>query len=380
MKILEVYRAFDPSLGGVERHITDLCNCLVRRGHQPIILHWVVGVQPSSDIPAISYRIPMPKLVRIIRYLKIFYLSIMIAFVVRSQKIDLIHAHDYSSLIASTLAKGFCRVPVVVTFHLPPQREIAKWMNGPFNPLERFLLFFTKRKLSSGTCVSKYTLGKIIELGFPSDHFKLIYNWVNVSSVRVKHDTYISLPVLHTKYLLCVGRLDIRHKGQNILIDAFAKVSSRIVGIKLVIVGTGLHGNILRTYVKSKGLENFIVFMESIDERALSDLYKNCAAFVITSKIEGLPLVILEAMSHGKPVIATKVGGIPEIISHLKNGLLTTTKSGDIADAIMQVISNDNLAKQLGQEGFKEVTKRFSPANCELVVDFMELKFKESLL
>jgi len=372
MRVLEVYRSFDPSLGGVERHITDLCYCLARRGHIAVILYWVAGLQSNENLPVLKHHIPMPELVNKLRYLKMLYLATMIITTTRRYNIDLIHAHDYSCLIASMLASRICRIPVVATFHLPPQREINRWMNSPFRLLEKFLLEFAKRKVSRGICVSKYTFDRILELGFTPVNFRVIHNWVSLTFARAQPTVDVPIPVQKNTYLLSVGRLEMGHKGSMILIDAFRKTSKRIADLKLVMVGTGPHADVIKAYVGSKGLDDKILFLKGLDDRTLSVLYENCLAFVLASTIEGLPLAILEAMRHGRPVIATNVGGIPEVINDQKNGLLVPANSSAIADAIMKILSDHDLAERLGHEGAEEVYRRFSQANCELAASFLE--------
>jgi len=163
------------------------------------------------------------------------------------------------------------------------------------------------------------------------------------------------------KIILFVGRL-VELKGTEYLIKSLAKTKN----IHLIIVGGGELHNELRKLTESLHLENKVTFFGVANHEELGWLYDISNVFVLPSIVdstgatEGLGLVLLEAMESGLPVIATNVGGIPEIVENGKNGLLVKQKDPEsIAIAIDQILNNEELAKRLVEKS-REKVKEFN--------------------
>ena len=128
---------------------------------------------------------------------------------------------------------------------------------------------------------------------------------------------------------------------------------------------------------KNKGVSNEFIFTgfseNLVDLLAISDVFISCSLW------EGLPQAVIEAMAMNKPVIATKVGGLPELIQDGKNGILIPPSDPSaIVDSIISIRENKNLAQNLGTEGRKVVEEYFS---IKIMVDKLQelyLKTMES--
>jgi len=159
-------------------------------------------------------------------------------------------------------------------------------------------------------------------------------------------------------YLLYMGRLS-PFKGIEYLIEAFENVRKSYASLKLVIAGSGNHGSYLRKITHDTEGVRFIGFVSSHGIKKL--LYKNCLAVVVPSLHETAPLVVLEAMASGKPVVASDVGSIPSMISHGKNGFLVKPGgSKSIATFVKLLCEDSNLRKKIGMNGRKLLEKVFS--------------------
>ncbi|MFH1759245.1 MAG: glycosyltransferase family 4 protein [Patescibacteria group bacterium] len=136
-------------------------------------------------------------------------------------------------------------------------------------------------------------------------------------------------------------------KGLKYLTEAVNILKSEICNLQLIIVGTGT-----AIGPKDDPWEYFGSFANTQDDRNANGI----DIFVIPSVKEGLPYVLLEAMAHGLPIIATTVGGIPEIIQDKQNGLLVPPKNSQaLAAAIESLIKNPDLAQKLGQQAKEDV-------------------------
>jgi L-malate glycosyltransferase len=125
-----------------------------------------------------------------------------------------------------------------------------------------------------------------------------------------------------------------------------------------VIIGSGSQGDALQQYCKRNGVESHITFTGF--RKDVIDILPQLSIFLMTSKEEGLGTSILDAFASKVPVVATDAGGIPEMVSHLKTGMLGEVgNSKMLADHISQIIHNDNLRTTL-TDGANEKVKEFS--------------------
>lgn len=172
------------------------------------------------------------------------------------------------------------------------------------------------------------------------------------------------------KRILFVGRL-VERKGVAYLIEAFEILSKNWslfpVPSSLIIVGDGSEAGRLQKLVKEKNLEDKVKFTKAVSSPELDEYYRNCDVFVLPAitdskgDTEGLGVVLLEAMSYKKPVIGSNLGGIVDIIKDGKTGLLVKEKNPcELANAIHRVLTDENLAKELGENGYQYIKKHFS--------------------
>lgn len=163
--------------------------------------------------------------------------------------------------------------------------------------------------------------------------------------------------------LLFVGRL-VERKGVAVLLEAMARLPA---DVQLAIVGDGPEGAALRRQAQRLDLEDRVVFAGYIDQEALERRFACCDALVLPAifdakgDTEGLGVVLLEAMSYGKPVIASRAGGIVDIVRDGRNGLLVPPGDADtLARAIASLRDAPERAAALGAQGRETVERDFS--------------------
>jgi glycosyltransferase involved in cell wall biosynthesis len=166
---------------------------------------------------------------------------------------------------------------------------------------------------------------------------------------KIAKDTYV------IGYL---GRLS-EEKGLVFLLDAFEQLADKDIRVTLMIVGDGADRTLLESDVKTRGLEEMVHFAGfQIDTHHWLAMF-DC--FVLPSLTEGTPMAMLEAMSMGVPVIATSVGGVPKVVRNGVNGLLVPSGSGTlIREKLELLISNPQMAKQLGTNGLITISEDYS--------------------
>jgi N-acetyl-alpha-D-glucosaminyl L-malate synthase BshA len=184
---------------------------------------------------------------------------------------------------------------------------------------------------------------------------------LNDFNLRCSKDECRKILNLHTneKIVLFVGGLEPR-KAPDILIKAMSKVVKSVPNSKLVIVGSGSMEKMLKNLVRSLGTSEHIRFAGFVknDEKVL--YYRSADVFALPSLYEIFGIVNLEAMACGVPIVASKVGGIPEIVKRGENGLLVPPRDVDaLADAIIYLLENEDIRKRMGERA-KVMVKAYS--------------------
>jgi len=376
VKILEVYRSFLPRAGGTQTHIYGLCKCLIERGHEPIVLAWEPSKPPFQVIQKIRvHRFWIPSLLRAARYTAICHLVLQIFMLTRRYNVDIIHAHGYFHGVACALAGKLLNKPVVVTFHSPmwgwPELELPFYIS-PIEPLLKKYLVYSAVAF---ICTSNFTRTELQKSGFSSSRLKIIRNWVTqfpTYSRERSRNTLKRFDLYKKRFILSAGRLVDREKAFSVLTHAFKLLLNKGYDLDLAIAGDGPDKERLIGCAVKLGVKDRVHFLGKVAAEDLGCLYEACEVFVHPARLEGFGLAVLEAMSFGKPVVSTKVGGIPEIIEDGRNGILVDGKPDALVLGIEMVLSNPSLKEDVAKRAQEIVFKKFSLKNCYFTIDFLE--------
>jgi glycosyltransferase involved in cell wall biosynthesis len=154
-----------------------------------------------------------------------------------------------------------------------------------------------------------------------------------------------------------IGRLHYQ-KGYEYLIEASVSILKNYPQAKFVLIGEGELRDSLEFSAKKKGVYNSFIFLGNQTE--IPELLKQIDIFVLPSLWEGLPLVLLEAMASKKPIVATDVNGITEIIHSEEEGILVPSKnSAALSSAILRLLKNDELRERIASKGYIKVMNEF---------------------
>ena len=160
----------------------------------------------------------------------------------------------------------------------------------------------------------------------------------------------------------CIGRL-IPIKGHLVLLRALAQARAHVPDIVLEIAGRGPLEPALKAYARELGLADAVRFLGFVSpvQRAIED----SAIVVVPSLGEGFGMVALEAMERARPVIASAVGGLPEIVADDQTGLVVPSVDADaLADAIVALAGNLSRAAAMGNAGRERALAQFTPEQC----------------
>lgn len=164
-------------------------------------------------------------------------------------------------------------------------------------------------------------------------------------------------------------------KGHSVLIQAFRGVRDELPDARLVIVGEGYLKDRLVQQVEEAGLTASVLFTGFVAEPAR--IIATLDVAVLPSLFEGMGRVLLEAMAMGKPVVASGVGGIPDLVKHGANGFLVKPGSvSELRDAVLRLLKDRDLAARMGNEGKNRVTETFG---ADRMVRSIERVYRELL-
>jgi glycosyltransferase involved in cell wall biosynthesis len=263
----------------------------------------------------------------------------------KKRHIHVVRAHKYRASLYGRVAAFFARIPVVITSvhgnyrkDLRPERRIAN----------RILSRVTDKIVA----VSESIKEDIIRYDkIDPSKILVIHNGVDILKFAPDgrfHDIRKEFAITDSDVVIgFIGRL-VPAKGIEYLIDAFSHLVSELKNIKLLIVGQGSLLDRLRERTHEHGINGSVLFTG--ERHDIPDILSGIDIFVMPSVAEGLPNSLLEAMAMRKPIIATSVGGIPEVIRNGINGLLVPPRNAEsIITAIKKLLDKRHLAKKMGQ-------------------------------
>ena len=262
----------------------------------------------------------------------------------KRERVGVINAHSpvpYLSDVAIAAARG---IPVAMTYHSGPLAKGIPWLDVLLGFYERRVLALAFRHASVLIAVSPASLA---------------YACKGAQVIPPGVDTSLFTPgppVESTGHqeILYVGRLDRSSvlKGVNVLLEAFAEIAQRLPDTRLVLVGGGDAEWSYWSKVVRLGAAERVVFRGVLRGADLVDAYRRAAVVVLPSLTEAFGMALLEAMSCGRPVVGSRVGGIPWIVTDEVQGLLVPPgDSHALADAIATVLKGPELAARLGTNG-----------------------------
>jgi glycosyltransferase involved in cell wall biosynthesis len=243
---------------------------------------------------------------------------------------DLIDAHYvYPDGFAAALIAAILKKPLVVSAR-----------GSDINLFSEFRLIrpFIRQVLQRANgliAVSDALKQQMVRLGCRNDNLAVIANGVDRQKFMPRPQLAmrgrLGLPH-HRPIAIAVGRLN-ENKGLHILIEAVARLSSDVM---LVIVGEGPQRSQLENQIRRCGLGEKVKLVGTVPHDELSSWYSAADVFCLASSREGCPNVVLEAMACGRPVVATRVGGIPELVVSSALGMLVDRNAGAFASALTE--------------------------------------------
>jgi glycosyltransferase involved in cell wall biosynthesis len=270
-------------------------------------------------------------------------------------KIDILHVHHIPLWQNIRQGAKLAKIPIILTEH-------AKYSISCSNELQNACRR-AARSVDCFTVVSEdLKLFFVKELGIQDKSLTVIPNGIDTKRFAPRPRNQALIDLLPGKFqgkvLVSVGRLA-EAKDQITLISAMELLKKQGRNIFLILIGEGEMRKQIEAEVNRRGLANCVRLTGSRSD--IDRLLPGADAFVLSSKREGLPMSILEAMAAGLPVIATRVGGIPEVIKDGENGILVQPQDPDaLANAICRILDDSEVSSNLARMARIAVEENYS--------------------
>jgi len=269
---------------------------------------------------------------------------------------DVLHTHLIHATLIGRIVGRLAGVPVIVS----QENNTSNWRKR--NILVNLLYALTVVQVQRIIAISEAVKRCLIEIGnVDPKKIEVLYDGVDLQEFRprnIDHELRRSLHLEDASPIVgCIGRLDPR-KGHCYVIQALSKLSSDYPNIRLILVGDGDQRERLTKLGQQLGVAEKIMFVGTQKDvrRYLSLL----DVFVLPSLQEALSISLIEAMAMGKAVLATNVGGIPEVVTDGEDGLLVPSHNEQrLAEGIRVLIENKPLADRLGSSARRKVEEKF---------------------
>jgi glycosyltransferase involved in cell wall biosynthesis len=278
--------------------------------------------------------------------------------VIKRKNIDVLHAHEFAMNVYGSMASAVTGVPIVTTVH-------GKNYYG--ERLRRRLAYRFVSRQSKMVAVSNDIADYLMKtIGICAKNIMTIHNGVRIDGFRkdgsARNRIREMLGLSDDQPLLgTVGNL-YPVKGHIYLIKAIAIIKKIVPDVKTVIAGRGELLDRLKEEVSGLGLEKNIEFLGYRED--IPQLLQAMDIFILPSLSEGTPLSILEAMASQKPVVATDVGGLSEIVEDGETGFLVPSEDPEsLAEKILFILKNRELSEKMAMEARKKVVEEYDLNN-----------------
>lgn len=283
-----------------------------------------------------------------------FFLIKKIYFICRKEKINIIHCRNFSSSLYGSLSKT-----------LNTKVKIISDIRGIDNINRRVIilkLLTNMHLINKLICVSNDIKNKMLDFGFNKRKVEFIANGVDLTlfnrSVPKKEDRCKYKLPLNKIIIGTVGRLE-KVKNYSFLIKVFANLSCTFDNVHLVIVGEGSERSYLRNLSQKYKTDESVTFLGYQED--IPSVMNCFDVFVSTSLSEGMSNVIMEAMASKLTVIATNVGGTPELIEDGESGLLFKSGSEiELFSLFKKIIESTDLRVHIGKNAYEKIEKNYS--------------------
>ena len=355
LRICMISSEFPPHSAGIGNVVYHLAKALIEKGHKVVVI--TRGNWKGSKIRLIEgikvYELPF------IPFFPPFHIIFHGYFVNKllkelSKDFDIIHLHSPLIPVIDTDLPVITMVHSTWNFEAKTFNKIVDWYSLAVKLFRKiFIIYENKVFLKSNLFIAiSGALAEELQNFYKVDPSKIhvVRNSIDISNYKYIQKNNDKDNLFN---ILTIGRLVYR-KGVLDLIEAAKIVYQTNPKIIFSLIGKGPLEKTIRNKVKKYHLENNVFLLGQIPNTLIKDYLKKASVFMIPSHYEGLPLVLLEAIASGKPIVGTDIKGVREVITNNKNGLLVQSQNPqELANAVIKLSKNSTLREYLAKNAKK---------------------------
>lgn len=336
--------------GGVERHILGLLNGLQSRDVEPLLLLFHDGELASQARDQGVLPVILPD-----RKWSMWSATRQLVEILKQRQIEIVHVHGYKATVCAALARQRHVFAIVKTEHGLPEPMAGRPLHALRERFYRYLDAWAARATGASVCYVSDDLMAYYQNAHAGLQRAVIPNGISI----VEAGQCVRPPEFRSDRfkMVMVGRLD-TVKGHHVAIDALARIGDR-PDVELFLIGTGPSESQLRALAEHRGVAGRIHFLGF--RRNAYDYIAHCDALLMPSLHEGLPYTLLEAMAFGTPIVASRVGGLAEVLQDGLSGLLIPPGDATaLAKAVVALLDDQELRQRLGRHAQQLQRTRYS--------------------
>lgn len=280
------------------------------------------------------------------------------------KRFDIVHAHLSRASYMGLLAERLKHVPLICSAHVETREPVFK---------------FASKRRNRVIAVSEYVKEFMVQNGdVPADRIDVVHNGTPFADAEYESDQPVAqelgLPA-EARMIALVARVA-AEKGHDLAIEAMAKVHAKHPDAHLLFVGRCEDGieETLGSQIKELGLESVIHFTGNRND--VARLVDAMEFTILPSNIESCSLVAMESMARQRPVVASNVGGLKEVIADGKTGILVEKDADRLAEGMIRLLDNPELSKTMGEAGKQRVLENFT---MERMIEKVEKVYERAL-
>jgi len=353
VRVLAITPLYIPWVGGLEIFLRQLLAEMRPRGYEFMVLtsHGPESESGFDEIDGVPVlRIPVHDILARRDAAALFRLQHDLARTTGDFNPDLVHSHDAGTVLwLHRRATRRDLRPVLVTLHTVMRGRVTESLDVRAELLGQaeFVTGVSRDVIDDALTYAPSIAGKsaVVANGVPP---------------TVERTTPVPTD---PPRLVCIGRL-VPEKGFDRAIAAFAHLAERIPQVRLAVAGDGPERQPLVALAASLGLADRVDFLGFVDRPGVAGLLEHATAVVMPSRLEGLPLVALEAAWSGRPVVATRAPGLDQAVVDGETALVVDAEPEALAQGLERVLTEPGLAQRLGTGGRARAEREYSIGTC----------------
>lgn len=209
--------------------------------------------------------------------------------------------------------------------------------------------------------ISEYNRRNLIsDYGLPPDKIRVVHCGVNLDDFPVLHSNQTDTPKV-----VSIGRM-VEKKGFDLLLRAFQVLKEKEIKFQAKLIGDGPLLSELKNMSRHLGLDECVTFTGALPHDVVKDVLRNCDVFALACRrtkdgdIDGIPVVLMEAMAAGHPVVSTRLSGVPELVAEDCGYLAEPEDIAGLAEGLIKLIRDHEHAQRMGKRARKMIQKEFT--------------------